>query len=667
MVQVQGVSKLNLALINQEAKTGPTLSQQMEKAPKLGFGNAFLIGLKAFGKSVMSEKTFSAIRSELKREVINTKIEHRMEKLAQKFGETNEQKIAVKAELREQMLIRKMGLDTSQSHLSQSVDSTELRLFGMKTSKSLSDINIVMPNPNVEKDPTGLKAHYSNFIDRVQKELDTKNLQKEERLPHFKKLFTDFVATNLSLTEVVKFDRSQLGNVVQQFRDEHRTEKQQFMQVIKDVFSSLDDPKSDLVKKFDQLGAVGLKGALSRLPEEGPTNFLRDKNADQFNMSLYLNGADKLTTATKDFVRNAPLTEKFQELTLLVGSISLNGGASASFKNATMTPDIMNVLGDLANDLIKELRQDKNSGGLKDILSDIKNIFINEAASGKVSEAVAQRGNKLFGESSILLRFVTPHVSAEKIGGGQDTQRAQMVLGQFLQAVANGPEAPDTFDEPTTTAFNQQAASLKDKLNEFLNSLGVPTSTELTQAITNKRLEIAAGQLDSVVENLDGLLKGLPKAKSDGESTGDNAVQNTDGVKNPPQVDVASLTKIKIFGKSITDNAPQKTDEPKSPPKPEVKNLPKTENSEDEYVIEENLGDLRGINDDDDDSDDEIDEDHLTLQYRADRKSLLSEEYTLDELNDLLDNTPQTPMSEEDRKRLQDLDDEFNEVMKSDK
>lgn len=585
MGKIQGASKNDFVPANNDAnkgaKTGPTLSQQMEKAPKLGFGNAFLIGLKALGKSVTSKRTFADIRSELKREVLDTKIEHRLDKLVNKLQATQVEKNVLKGELRDEVMIRKLGLDTSPSSLKQSVDTLVKRQQGDKNSPApKSKMDIVLPDPKIAADPKALKAHFSNFIDRVQKEFASDNIPKEGQLNNFKTLFTDFVANSLSLTEIQIFDQSKLSDVVRDFRDENRTEKEQFMEVIKNVFASISDPESEISKKFNSIATHNLKAELRVLQPVGQATFLRSTPANQLNVMIYSSGGNKLAQASKDLAGKLVENEKFKAVVEFLENLENTKEPLPQFKTSAMTPGLLKLVGDLAVEMVDQLKATQDLGNLREILSQVKNTFVDEVVSKRVSEVVAQRGNQMLGESNILLRFVTPQLVTTRFPDNKKYEAAILLAGNLIMNVANDVGAPREYNRDAAIALNEQSGRVKEKLSELLSSLNVPTSNELTLAIANKRLELAE-TLDRVADNMDTLVKGLPKAK----------------------VEV-------------------------------------------EHVI---------------------DEEHQTLQDRADRKSLLSEEFTLDELNELLDNTPQTSMSEEDRKGLQDLEDEYNEIMKSDK
>jgi hypothetical protein len=663
MVKVEGVSTLNLARINQEEKTGPTISKMMEKAPKLGFGNAFLIGLKALRQSATSEKTFASIRSELKKEVLETKVENRLQKLLSKFQGTNVEKTAVEGELRDQVMIRKLGLDTGPSSLQQSVDAIEIRRLGnTKNAAPKSKINIVFPDSKIASDPTALKAHFSNFIDRVQKEFALGNVPKESQLQHFENLFTDFVANSLSLTEIQLFDQSKLSGVVRQFRDENRTEKKEFMEVIKNVFSDLYDSESKISKKITSIAIFNLKEELRVLQPTGMATFLRAGAADQLNIRIYTSGGDKLAQASKDLVQKMHVNEKFKTVCDFLESFELNNKVLPKFKQATMTPDLIDAVGDLAIEMLDELKATENLEGLRNILSEVKGTFIDEVVSGKVSEEVAQRGNKMLGESNILLRFVTPQITTHRVPGNQKFESAMFLAGNFLMNLANNVGTPSSYDQDTATAFEQQEIRVKGKLDELLSSLNVPTSDELSKNIAARRVEIATEKVESY---------------------------------SPIFTKKVVQTLVTDLPKPEGDNQPKKVEDPeKSPPKPETNTLAKTNTLDEKEDIEENVGDLGDIDDiDDDESDDEDDfllasrlasqpkstkkkdeieeiEDHvidpetLKLQELADKKMLPSEQSASDELTDFINNLPQTPPSEEDEKRYQALENEFNEIMK---
>lgn len=478
------IPNLNLANLPDAPGNGASLTAHTEKAPRLGVDKLF-IGIKAFGKFALGEGSYSSIRQELKAEVIKTKMEDRMERLATRLHAPDEEKSRHLAEWKDGYFARKFNLPTKPTGFLNVLDNMEMKAAGKTKGlhEHVSELGDLAPKKELSGNKDATAAHFANVAERIIRELDLKGIEPENRGAVFGEVFPELVVKMMDLTRSKLLDPAQFEEAARRFTSDSRMDKAEIMQIIADTLSDLRNPDSDLAMRIKVTGFENFVGELQNLPAEGQTNFLRDTASNELNLTGAAMGGYEMANLTRNFISTLPQNNSFASLQGTVGDMGKHlVGHQIKFSNLT-SPETVRNLGTLANQLISAVRKEDMATEFRRFVADVMDTIKSQYIAGEIDSDIALRAHRIFSESSVVLRFVTPEVAIGKLDG-QDAQRALIVLSQFIQAVANDNDAPDGFDQGMTQAYNEVKTSLREQLRDFLDFLKVPTPEQFSKDLT---------------------------------------------------------------------------------------------------------------------------------------------------------------------------------------
>ena len=482
------IPNLNLAKLPDAPGNGTRLSTHLEQAPRLGIDKLF-ISIKALGKSALGGGSYSTIRQELKAEVIKTKMEDRMDRLAARFNAPNEEKNRQLAEWKDAYAARKFNLPTKPTGFQNVLDNLEMKAAGnVKAMHShVSELSDLLPKKELAGNKDATAAHFSNVAERIIRELNLKAIAPENHGVAFREIFLKVTIATIDMTRSKLLDPAQFEEAARRFTSESRTDKAEIMQIIADTLSDLRNPDSDLAMRIKVTGFERFVGELQDLPAEGQTNFLRDTASDELNLTGAAMGGYDMVDLTRNFISTLPQNKTFVSLRETVAEMGERlPDSQIKFANLT-SPDTVRNLGALANQLISAVRKEDMATEFRRFVADVMDTIKSQFSEGQIDKDVALRALKIFSDSSIFLRFVTPEVANGRLDG-HDAQRALMVLSQFILAVANGNQAPQTYDQGMKQVYDEVKTSLREQLRDFLDFLKVPTPEQFSKDLTEIEL-----------------------------------------------------------------------------------------------------------------------------------------------------------------------------------
>lgn len=615
------IPSFNLAKARENQDDAPKLTSHPEKAPRIGFGNALLISLKAIGGSIGSDKTYASLRSSLKDEVINTKIEHRVEKLAIRLNATSEEKTGTLANWKDSYVARKLNLPSEPTGFFNKVENLEMKEAGnSKVQHShVSALRDLLPHERLSGNKEGIDAHFCNLADRIIREVASHGFAPEDRGGAFKQVFTELVVREMDLTHSKLLSPDQFEQAAQRFMSDSRTDKAEIMQIIADTLKDLRDPNSDLMMRVKVNGFEKITNELRHLKPTGDTTYLRNTQSNEFFLTAAAQGGYKIIESTHSFIDTLPQNVSFASVQNRVeGMVANMQGDKVKFGNLT-TPDTVRSLGKLAVQMISAITSHDMATDFRAFVSDVMDTIKSQVESGDIGKDVGMRAHKLFSESSILLRFVVPDLSTGKLDGAS-AQRSLVVLSQFVQLIANDQDAPATFDQDMKQAYDEVKSSVREKLQDFLTFLDVPTPGQFSKDLDKALSRYVMAEVKDMEESLS-----LPDDDDD-----DIEVEN--GEVDPETLNAQKLIneesdKARKIG---SDDAQPKNNPQNNPEQGKIaqNTLPK------EVVIEE----IDMFEDEDDSEDPEVDLETLNAQMLVDPKSIRSkDEVVSDKINNSID------------------------------
>lgn len=470
----------------------PKVSDQKEKAPKLGAGNAFLIGLKAAFKSLTNDSSYSTIRNELKKVVIQDK----------------KDKIASQGELRDSQNAREMKMDSKPSRLIDFKTQAETSSKDKTIAREINPAEVekfFFPEVGRQRDTKYVTAFFTNMISKFQNEMANKGNQPQDNLKNFKELASLALKNVANVNNMSSLDPNIFKMAAQEFAKDFRTESQSYMDALHDIMSGMKNPTSDISKEIKKLGLDQVKSQYDKLSGSGG-GFIRDKGVDAFNLHILNNGGEKFQSEARNFMSTHSTNIKFIALDNSLKQYEETTGTKAEFKKGIINKDGVQALGSMAIEVIRHIKNNGITDDLKKTLSEIKDVFIQDVVAGTIQDDLANKPKlsksdaiealRILGDSSMVLRFVNPEVYGRSAG----RSHGLLALSQFLQMVTIEGKPDPNMPEDAKQEYANQLSLIKVELNGLTSAMGLPTLEEF-----GKQIDTAIRKTKEGVEEMPGL------------------------------------------------------------------------------------------------------------------------------------------------------------------
>ncbi|MBD1206511.1 MAG: hypothetical protein H9533_20590 [Rhodobacteraceae bacterium] len=544
-----------------------------------------------------------------------------MEKLATRLNASPEEKTGTLANWKDSHVARKYNLPTEPTGFFNKVENLQMKEAGKTKGldSQTSTLTDLLPKEQLSGNKEAVDAHFSNLASRIIREFDALGFAPEDRGTAFKEVFAELVVREMDLTKAKLITPDQFEQAARRFTSDSRTDKAEIMQIIADTLSELGDPNSDVMMRIKVNGFEELISELGNLKPTGDTDYLRSTTSNELFLTGAAQGGYKIIESSRDFVKTLPQNLSFRAVENRVeGMLKDLQGDRVKFGNLT-TPDTVRSLGTLAMQMISAISRQDMASDFRSFVADVMDTIKSQVESGAIGKDVGMRAHKLFGESSILLRYVVPEVAQGKMEGA-GAQRSLMVLSQFVQMIANDQDAPATFDQDMKQAYNEVKASVREKLQDFLTLLDAPSPGQFSKDLDKALSRYVMAEVKEMEESLS-----LPDDDDD-----DIEVEN--GEVDPETLNAQKLIneesdKARKIG---SDDAQPKNNPQNNPEQGKIaqNTLPK------EVVIEE----IDMFEDEDDSEDPEVDLETLNAQMLVDPKSIRSkDEVVSDKINNSID------------------------------